>query len=326
MKARKPRSGSMQFWPRKRAKKPVARVRSWPEIKEAKPAAFAGYKAGMTHVIATDAHKHSPTKGQDISIPVTIIECPPMNIFSVRLYKKEGYGEKVIKDIIITTDKDLARKLDLPKNSKTSEEINKINPDDYSDITIIAYTKPRKIGFKKKPDLMEIRLGGSNEEKINFIKEHSEKGFTIKDIFSEGDYVDLHAITKGKGFQGAVKRFGIGLKSHKSEKGRRTPGSLGGWTGHAHFMYRIAHAGQMGYHQRVQYNNQILKISDNPEEVNQKGGILRYGLVKNTYVLVRGSVPGAKKRLITMVKAIRPKKTEELPTIQKIITESAQGK
>lgn len=337
MKARKPRSGSMQFWPRKRAKKPVARVRSWPEMKEAKPAAFAGYKAGMTHVIATDAHKHSPTKGQDISIPATIIECPPMFIYSARLYQKKGYGEAVSKDIIISTDKDLTRKISLPKNkkktdSKTSvneegiKELENIKPEEYSDITIICYTKPRKTGIKKKPDMMEVRLGGTNEEKITFIKEHAEKGFSVKDIFTEGEYIDLHAITKGKGFQGAVKRFGIGLKSHKSEKGRRAPGSLGGWTGHAHFMYRIAHAGQMGYHQRTQYNNQILKISDNPEEVNQKGGILRYGLVKNTYLLVRGSVPGPKKRLITMVKAIRPKQVQELPTIQKIITESAQGR
>ena len=42
-------------------------------------------------------------------------------------------------------------------------------------------------------------------------------------VVKEGDYIDLRAITKGKGYQGPVKRFGIGLKSHKSEKGRRAP-------------------------------------------------------------------------------------------------------
>ena len=158
------------------------------------------------------------------------------------------------------------------------------------------------------------------------IKEHLDKEISVQDLYGEGDLVDLHAVTKGKGFQGAVKRFGIGLKSHKSEKGRRTPGSLGGWKGHAHFMYRIAHAGQTGYHQRVQYNNMILKIGDAPEEVNQKGGIINYGEVKNTYVLIKGTVPGPKKRLIVLTKAIRTKKTQAAPTVKTVSTKSKQGR
>ncbi len=315
----------MQFWPRKRAKRSTPRVRSWADSKEAKPLAFAGYKAGMTHVIATDAHKNSPTKGQDIMLPATIIECPPMKIFSVRCYQAEGYGVRVAKEMILSPDKDLERKISLPKK-KPSAKIDDIKPEDYTDITIICSTQPKKIGFKKKPDLVEIHLGGSNEEKLAFIKEFENKELTVGDIYSEGDYVDIHAITTGRGFQGAVKRFGIGLKSHKSEKGQRTPGSLGGWKGHAHFMYRIAHAGQTGYHQRVQYNNQILKISDKPEEVNPKGGIIRYGDVKNTFVLVQGSVPGPKKRLITMAKPLRLKVSKQVPTVQSVSKASTQGR
>jgi len=324
-KARKPRSGSMQFWPRKRAKRPTPRIRSWARIKEAKPLAFAGYKAGMTHIIATDARAHSTTKGQTISVPVTIIECPPMKIYSVRCYQPKGYGTAVAKEIILNTTKDLGRKLTLPKK-KVTPTLDDIKPEDYTDITITVYTQPRKIGFKKKPDLFEVHLGGTNEEKLSFIKEHMDKELTVNDILTEGELVDVHAITKGKGYQGAVKRFGIGLKSHKSEKGRRTPGSLGGWSGQAHFMYRVAHAGQMGYHQRVQYNNQIIKIGEQPEEVNPKGGFINYGLVKNNYVLIKGSVPGPKKRLIILTKALRPTRTDAPPTIQQIITASQQGR
>ena len=69
---RKPRAGSMQYWPRKRAKKETARVRSYAKIKEAKPLGFAGYKAGMTHVLVTDNRAKSQTKGEKISMPVTV--------------------------------------------------------------------------------------------------------------------------------------------------------------------------------------------------------------------------------------------------------------
>lgn len=325
MKARKPRSGSMQFWPRKRAKRETPRIRAWATGgKEAKPLAFAGYKAGMTHVIATDNRKTSTTKGQDIVMPVTIIECPPMRIYSIRGHKKEGYGSKVVKEIIINTDKHLARKLDVPK--KATGKVEDIKADEYDNITIQVYTQPKETTIKKKPDFFEVELAGSNEEKINYIKEHADKEIKATDIFGEGDLVDAHAITKGKGFQGPVKRFGIGLKSHKSEKGRRNPGSLGGWKGHAHFMYRVAHAGQTGYHQRVQYNNMILKIGENAQEVNPKGGIVNYGLVKGNYLLVKGTIQGPKKRLVVLTEAIRPTVKHPTPTIKKINTDSKQGR
>ena len=57
-----PRKGSMQFWPRKRAKKIIARVRKWANVQEAKPLCFPGYKAGMTHIMFTDTRKTSLTK------------------------------------------------------------------------------------------------------------------------------------------------------------------------------------------------------------------------------------------------------------------------
>ena len=70
----------------------------------------------------------------------------------------------------------------------------------------------------------------------------------------------------------------------------------------------------------------ILKISDNPEEVNPKGGIVNYGEVNGTYVLIRGTVPGPKKRLIVMTQAIRPTVHIPLPTIKTISTDSKQGR
>ncbi|RME31722.1 50S ribosomal protein L3 [Candidatus Woesearchaeota archaeon] len=317
-----PRSGSMQVWPRKRARRPYARVRSWNRAEKGL-LGFAGYKAGMTHVMAVDTGKNSPTKGETIAVPVTVLECPPLRIYSVRAYTEDAYGKHVKTEIVVGTDKFLARKLQTKKTR--AEQLKELKPEEYADITIIVATQPSKTGIgKKKPELFEIALGGSNEEKLAWITEHVGKDIPVTEVFKEGDYLDTHAVTKGKGFQGPVKRFGIGFKSHKSEKGRRNPGSLGGWSGQQHFMYRIAHAGQTGYHLRTQYNNQILKVGEDPKEVNPAGGFLRYGEVKNPFVLVRGSVQGPKKRLVTLVKAVRPKEQRSLPTVELISTRSQQ--
>ena len=325
-KAHNPRHGSMQFWPRKRAKKETPRVRSWVKSKEALPLGFSGYKAGMTHIIAIDNRAKSPSKGQEIALPVTVIECPPIKIAEVHLYKQTQYGKKLSKIIHIKSDKELKRRKTVAK--KTDEaELDKISPEEYNDIRIAVYTQPKQTGIgKKKPEIYELSLGGSNSEKLNYIKEHLNKEIRVSEIFKPGQLVDTLAVTKGKGFQGPVKRFGVSIRSHKSEKTIRGPGSLGGWKGHAHFMYRNAQAGQTGYHQRIEFNKWILKISDKPEEINPKGGFLRYGNVKSEYMIVKGSVQGPKKRLIRFNVPKRPDKNvpKEAPSIVHTNLESKQ--
>ena len=76
-KSHSPRHGSMQFWPRKRAKSEVARVRFWGNIKEPKLMGLAGYKVGMAHAMVDDTRETSISKGKTISWPVTIVECSP---------------------------------------------------------------------------------------------------------------------------------------------------------------------------------------------------------------------------------------------------------
>ena len=68
----------------------------------------------------------------------------------------------------------------------------------------------------------------------------------------------------------------------------------------------------------MEHNKWIIKIGDKPEEVNKKAGFKRYGLVKNTYILVKGSIPGPSKRLIRFTNPLRPLKNlpKEAPTIQ----------
>ena len=77
----------------------------------------------------------------------------------------------------------------------------------------------------------------------------------------------------------------------------------------------------MGYHQRVDYNKKIMMIGTDLETINPKSGHHKYGIVKNSYVLIKGSIPGAKKRLIRFNKAIRPneKYKYEAPATSEIV-------
>ncbi len=326
---RSPRKGSMQYWPRKRAKRQYARVRSWTESGKPGPLGFAGYKAGMTTMIISEKN-HLSKKGDNIdhAIPVTVIECPPLKVASVRFYSKDGYGMKVSYEVFGKVDKELGRKIKLSK--KTDEaKLDAVKLSDCDDIRLNVYTMPSKTGIgKKKPELFELALNGTIEEKFNYAKERLGKEIRVEEVFSEGAQMDIHSITTGKGFQGPVKRFGVGLRSHKSEKVKRGPGSLGGWKGQGHFMYRIAHAGKMGYHARNELNKWLVKISDKPEDINPKGGFVRYGVVKNPYILVKGSVGGPAKRIIKLTHASRPnsKIPKSKPVIKYISLESKQRK
>jgi len=303
---RKPRKGSMQYWPRKRAKRMYAKVSAWAQSDEPKPLGFAGYKVGMAHVIFNDTRKTSVTKGMEVSYPVTIIECPPLKIASIRFYKKTNSGFNILSEVFSDKlDKELTRKIIIPK--KITKKIEDIK--DFDDIRLLAYTQPKLTGIgKKKPEIFEIGLGGKKEEKLKYAIEKLGKEIGVNDVLKQGQQLDIHGITKGKGVQGPVKRFGIGLKAHKSEKVRRQPGSLGGWRGQGHTMYRVSHAGKMGYHQRTEYNKLLLKIGNKPNDINPSGGFMHYGLIKNEYVLVKGGIFGPAKRIIRFNHAIRPNK------------------
>ena len=86
-----------------------------------------------------------------------------------------------------------------------------------------------------------------------------ENIYLFLDLFEKNQSVDLRGLTKGKGFQGPVKRFGITLKVKKSEKGQRRPGSLGPWHP-ARVIFRVPMAGQLGMFTRAIYNNKIVDI------------------------------------------------------------------
>lgn len=321
-KRKNPRHGSMQFWPRVRAKRIYPRIRSWKRTDKAQLLGFPCYKVGMTHMMGIDNRKASITKGEEIFLPVTVLECPPIRILSIRFYNpisKSPFSSGVVKECLFKPAKEVDRKLHLPKKFSESSELEKTNPDEYEDITALCYTQPKLTGMKKTPELIEIRLGGKNKDKLEYLKSKIGKDFHFSEVFEPGSYVDIQGITKGKGTQGPVKRFGVSIRHHKSEKTRRGPGSLGGWKGQAHFMYRVAFAGQMGYHQRTEYNKQLLMVSNDLAKINPASGFPGYGKVSTEYVLVAGSAAGPSKRMLMLTSPRRKTRSDALPAITKII-------
>jgi len=317
-----PRRGSKGYSPRKRARSEVARISAWPENGE-KPRlqGFAGYKAGMTHIFAIDYRPTSTTSGQEVVMPVTVVETPPMKIAAYRLYESTPYGLRAITEVWGEAD-ELKGKIPIPKKRK-EKEIDK-----FDDIRVIAYTLPSLItGVPKKvPDIMEIRIGGGGmEERLAYAQEILGKEIQVTDVYKEGTMVDVVAVTKGKGFQGHVKRWGVKLLHHKNRKHRRMIGTLGPWL--SWVRPTVPQAGQTGYHKRTEYNKRILKIGEDGEEITPNGGFLHYGVVRNAYVVFHGSVPGPVKRLVRMRDAIRYTKgvKVEKPEITYISTMSKQG-
>ncbi|HLC62219.1 MAG TPA: 50S ribosomal protein L3 [Candidatus Nanoarchaeia archaeon] len=321
-RTRSPRAGSMQFWPRARSSTETARIRHWPNNKEAKLLGFAGYKVGMSHVLITDNRQSSLTKGTEIFCPTTVIECPPLKAISIRFYKKFRDDSRLVSELYADSlDKELGRRINLP--TKKGKEVV-----DFDFVRLMCATQPKLTGFgKKRPEVFEVALGGNKEQQLAYAKEKLGKEIAVGEVFKEGQQLDIHSVTRGKGFQGPRRRFGVTLRHHKSEKSRRNPGSLGAWRAQGHLMWRTAHAGKMGYNLRTEYNKWVIKIGNKAEEVNVKGGFLHYGLVKNSYILVKGSLGGAQKRFIRLTEAIKPKKgVPGAPQITYTSLESKQGR
>jgi len=323
-----PKRGSHGFSPRKKAKSETPHIKKWAEDGDKpKVQGFFGYKAGMTHAFIVDYRPTSTTSGREVKMPVTIVETPPIKVAAVRAYQRTSYGLNTVGEI-------WADKLD-PELSKRIPVIKKQNKKkwdfikDVDEIRIIVYTQPKLVtGIPKKtPEISELRIGGGSiEEQIKYAKDILGKELKINDVIKDGDMLDIIAITKGKGFQGVVKRWGVKLLTHKNSKHRRMIGTAGSW--HPNWIQAtVPQAGQMGYHQRTEYNKRVLKIGEEGEEITPAGGFPHYGVIRNAYILLHGSIPGPAKRLIGMRDAIRYQRGVKLEKaeITYISTTSKQG-
>ena len=330
----RPRRGSIAYSPRIRARSEIPRVRAWPVQKQPKLLGFAGYKAGMTHVIMTDDVPNSLTSGMEISVPVTILEAPPMKVAAIRVYNSTTYGAHAIAEAWTTEfDKELNRAMAVPKKHDLPAALAKIDQlikDGVAkDMRLIMYTVPDKVtGIpKKKPEIMENNIGGTDiKARFESAKNLLGKSVNISDVFANGDIIDVLAITIGKGLQGPVKRWGIQLQKAKHSRAGsvREIGTLGPWHP-SHVNWRVPQLGQTGYHQRTEFNKRVMQIGKDGKTVTPDGGFMDYGIVRNDFIIIKGSVPGPVKRLVRLRPAIRLKKQLPAPELTYISLESKQG-
>jgi len=285
----------------------------------------------MTYGIALDNRQGSLTYGKEVVIPMTVLETPPMLACAVRAYTETYKGLHTFGEAWMEkTPKGFERVFTVPEKFNTGEALKKIEAglDKIVDVRVVLATQPKVAGHgKKKPDLVEVKVGGGAvKDRFEYAKKLLGTEVKAADFFKEGQAVDTIGITKGKGIQGPVKRWGIRRKFHKARKTVRQVGSIGAWTPH-YVMYSVPRAGQMGFHQRTEYNKLVLKVGNDGTEVTPKGGFIRYGQVNSDYVLLKGSVPGTQKRLVVTRVAARPPPEAKAapPKIEYLSLASHQG-
>jgi len=325
-----PRRGSLAFRPRGRHGTLNARIRNWPTVKSEEPTllGFMGFKVGSINVLTIDNVDKSPTFGKPIFNHATVLSCAPMTIVGLRAYTNSLDGLSVFSEVYANTlPKEQSRKQKLNSNYDTN--INKIkdNLESLEKLCAIVSVPPKQAGLSQiKPYSFEIAIGGSSlESQFDYLKDNLGKNISVSDIIKPGMLVDALGVTKGKGWQGPVKRFGIKKKQHKSRKTVREVGTVGAWSPQ-NIMYTVPRAGQMGFHQRTEYNKKVLFIANEKEQsVNPDGGFLHFGLVPEDYVIIKGSLPGPIKRPVVLRYPMRPKHTKlDVPKVIKLSTQNGE--
>lgn len=289
-----PRRGSLAFRPRARASSIVPRIRSWPEVESEKPLllGFPCFKAGTIHVITVDDRERTPNYGKPLFNPATVVALPKPEVKAIRVYgKKDGYEH------VIAEYKE-KKENGIPKGAQR--------------VVAVLEVVPREVGLsQKKPILLEVGIGGGEiGSRIKYGIEIIGKKVSFSEIFKAGMYVDVIGVTKGKGFEGPVTRFGVKRKQHKSRKSVRAIGVLGPWHPAA-VMYTAPRAGQRGFHQRTETGKRILLISNVKERnITPPGGFMHFGVLNGDYAVLRGSCPGPAKRFLIVRFPVRSKRVK----------------
>ena len=190
-------------------------------------------------------------------------------------------------------------------------------------IRVIAIGQAKLCRFgQKKANIMEIQInGGSIEQKVEFGLKLFESAIPVDAVFSQSDVVDAIGVTRGHGFEGVIGRWGVTKLPRKTHKGLRKVACIGAWHP-SRVGYTVPRAGQHGYHHRIEANKKIYKMGKSiavdkanarcetdltDKAITPMGGFVRYGTVREDYLLIKGCVPGPPKRPLTLRKSLRAK-------------------
>jgi len=338
-KFERPRHGSLGFLPRKRATRHRGKVKSFPKDDQTKAphlTAFLAYKAGMTHILRDVDKPGSKAHKKEVVEAVTVLETPPMMVVGLVGYKETAYGLKPATTVWAEHLNDeikrrfyknwyKSKKKAFTKYAKKyadgqkeiNEALEKVKAE-CSVVRVIAHTQIRKLSFgMKKAHCMEIQInGGDVKAKVDFAVGMFEKQVPVDAIFAQNEMIDTIGVSKGRGYEGVITRWGCTRLPRKSHRGLRKVGCIGAWHP-AKIQYSVPRAGQNGYHHRTEMNKKVYKIAKGSAENNATtefdlteksitpmGGFVHYGQVKEDYMLVKGCVIGPKKRVITLRKSL----------------------
>ena len=127
--------------------------------------AFAGFKAGTSHVTIVDNRQGSLNYGKEVTLPVTVVETPPLLVTGLRFYERFNGGLRTAGEVWASEpSKDLGRRIKVPEKFDSNKGWEKLEStkDRVVEVRAIAASQPRlaKIG-KKKPDIMEVKRQGT---------------------------------------------------------------------------------------------------------------------------------------------------------------------
>jgi large subunit ribosomal protein L3e len=305
--------------------------------------AFMGYKAGMTHIVRSVHKIGSKLHNKEIVEAVTILECPPMVVVGIVGYVETPKGLRALTTVWCDHISDECKrrfyknwykskkkaftKYTKAGGGKDSREQDLKRMEKYCTvIRVIAHTQIQKIRMRqKKAHIMEIQVnGGDVAKKIEFAKNLLEQKVAVDSVFKKDEMIDVISISKGHGFEGVTTRWGVTRLPRKTHKGLRKVACIGAWHP-AKVSYSVARAGQNGYHHRTQINKKIYRIGGPTKNEDGKvvdrsatteyditdkgitpmGGFPHYGAVREDWVMLKGSVVGPVKRVITMRRSLR---------------------
>ena len=331
-----PRRGSLAFAPRARHQILVPRVRNWTDRGIDRPtlAAFPTFKVGMVQVITVDDREKTPNFGKPMFNPATVLSAPEVKVLGFRAYTKKHGVAFALEDVLSSElDESLRERISYSKSGKqastaVSDAIKNVesNLKEVDSFTALIAVVPSETGLSvDSPQVQEVGVsGGDVKAQLEYLKSLLGKTVKATEYFKPGSFIDTIAITKGKGFEGVITRFGVKRKQHKSRKTVREVGVISPWHP-ATVMYTVPRAGQMGFHQRVDKNKRILAVSSAQQNpITPSGGFPHFGEVRGDYLLVRGSVPGPIKRLVDLRLPLYPRKQKVQPP--KIIEVNVAGR
>ncbi|MCL7404228.1 MAG: 50S ribosomal protein L3 [Thaumarchaeota archaeon] len=313
-----PRRSSLAYLPRGRASRIIPRVKYWPPYDgEPRLLGFIGYKAGHTTIYYIDNTPNSPTLGLEVAKVGTVIATPPVIIAGIVGYTEENGALKEYTRVWASNiPGEIKRNIPTWRpNEKEKLEKLKNSIDKLREVRVIALARPKLAGLpKKKVDLIEIKVGGPIDKALEYAINKLGKEVRISEVFNNGEYVDVIAVSRGKGFEGVVGRHKVKIQPRKKRKTRREVGAIGGRSP-AYVTYTVPRAGQLGYHRRTEFNKRILLMAENGLEYTPKGGFPHFGVVKTEAIVVEGTVPGVPKRAIVLRAPARPPRLHEAPQI-----------